>query len=128
MLDPVAGHGTFITGLLLDGAPAATVCNVRQVDVQGVVSEAEVLQAIDRVRDLAQRQVGRDLDILNLSLGGWSHDNREPPFLAEKLRELIAQGVLVVAAAGNLRTKRKMWPAAMPDVVAVASTGRFRRP
>jgi subtilisin family serine protease len=128
VLDPVAGHGTFITGLLLDGAPAATVCNVRQVDNHGVVSEAEVMEAIDRVRDVARRQVGRDLDILNLSLGGWSHDDKEPPFLAEKLRELMAQGVLVVAAAGNLRSAREMWPAAMPDVVAVAATGRRRHP
>lgn len=128
MLDPVAGHGTFITGLLLDGAPAAMVCSVRQVDVLGVISEAQVLQAIDRVRDLALAELGRELDILNLSLGGWSHGDVEPPFLGEKLRQLMAEGTLVVAAAGNLRTDRKFWPAAMEDVVAVAATGRNRNP
>lgn len=128
VLDPVAGHGTFITGLLLEGAPAATICSVRQVDVLGVVSEAQVLKAIDRVRDLARGELGRELDILNLSLGGWSYGNVEPPFLAEKLRELMAEGTLVVAAAGNLRTDREFWPAAMKDVVAVAATGRNRHP
>lgn len=128
VLDPVAGHGTFITGLVLGGAPAVTVCNVGQVDAYGVVSEAEVLNAIDRVGKLAQAELGRAPDILNLSLGGWSYGDVEPPFLGRKLRELMAHGTLVVAAAGNLRTSRKMWPAAMPDVVAVAATGRQRHP
>jgi hypothetical protein len=83
----------------------------------GVVDEDALLRAIDRLVALA----GGHLDVLNLSLAGWSEYDLEPPYLAARLRTLIDDGTLIVAAAGNLESSRPFWPAAMPEVVAVAA-------
>src|SRR5690606_33967913 len=43
----------------------------------------------------------------------------------------LPQGVVVVASAGNAASSRPVWPAAFPDVVAVAATtfdGKSTRP
>jgi hypothetical protein len=127
ILDRLAGHGTFVTGTVLRGAPEATALMVRRIDERGVISEAELLDAIEDVERLAHDGGHERLDLLNLSLGGWLRGDKEPPLLAAKLRSLMQQGTLVVAAAGNLVGDRPVWPAAMEDVVAVAAMDRQRR-
>jgi subtilisin family serine protease len=122
-LDFGAGHGTFAAGVLQQVFPEVDLRMYRALDSDGVGSEVDVACAMIRaVKDGAQ--------ILNLSLGSQTF-NDEPPIGLEVALELIAdleqrQGkeVLVVAAAGNYGSDRKVWPAAFElqsfPVVAVA--------
>ena len=116
-LDPVAGHGTFIAGQVLQLAPQAVVHAIDVLDPEGVVSDAELVEAIER---LLQR-VGGHLDVLSLSLGGWTQGDRPPLALARTLRSLALGGTAIVAAAGNLGSDRPFWPAAYKDVIAVGA-------
>lgn len=121
-LDQMAGHGTFVTGLILHEAPSATVRMVRAFD-----SEGRVL-----IRDAANAMIELDqlgVDILNLSFGGHSRNNRKPLAYRKALSKL-RDTTVVVAAAGNHDPDspaavgdkaREFWPAAMPNVLAVAA-------
>ena len=61
--------------------------------------------------------------ILNLSFSGYYDGDVEPPMIAFWIRALVAEGAVVVAAAGNDGGCRKKFPAAMPEVLSVASIG-----
>ncbi|HYO17828.1 MAG TPA: S8 family serine peptidase, partial [Dermatophilaceae bacterium] len=95
------GHGTFLAGLIggrgkFKGvAPAANVLDVQVADAQGNTSLSKVLAGLDAVQDHG------DVDVVNISL---STDSPLPPSfdpLARALERLWAEGVVVVAAAGN---------------------------
>ena len=119
-LDDEAGHGTFIAGLILDRAPTATIRVAKVLDSEGYGSELALAGAI-----LEQAAAGAD--IVNLSLGCYTHDDQPPVALAEALRHLPATTV-VVAAAGNDATHRPLWPAAHKRAIAVAAVDdRLRR-
>lgn len=122
--DAEAGHGMFIAGLILQVAPAAEVYVVKVLDSHGVGDDATVAQALE--------QLPQDIDIINLSLGGYTDGDRAPLALACALDALRRQrrGV-VVAAAGNNASDRPFWPAAFKPVVAVGAVdvkdGHWRR-
>jgi len=110
-LDDEAGHGTFIAGVVLQRAPSTTVDIAKVLDSEGYGDEVGIGQAIVRF--------AKD-DVLNLSLGGYSHKNVPPVGLVEALRHVKADSV-VVAAAGNNNSTRPMWPAALKRVIAVGA-------
>jgi subtilisin family serine protease len=125
-LDVQAGHGTFVAGIILQHAPGATVRIERVLDHHG---EAEVQSVANAIVSLGRTGV----DIINLSLGGYSRGNNEPKPIRDALAALRPD-VVVVAAAGNhdpekhrgLKATRKFWPAASPSVVAVAALNPVR--
>jgi hypothetical protein len=120
--DMVAGHGTAVAGLIAHGEPRVRLHMVRAVDAQGALTDADLARAIDKLVDIVAP--GR-LHLLNLSLGGWTHDNVEPVLSGARLRRLYEHhGTAIVAAAGNLGSARKFWPAAMPQVIGVAAGRR----
>lgn len=121
-LDAVAGHGTLVAGTIARAEPQVLIQMVRAVDKQGAVTDTGLATAIET---LLVEQGGAP-DILNLSLGGWTWDDEEPPAIADKLRELHGHGTAIVAAAGNLASTRKFWPAAMPEVIGVGAVKRRR--
>lgn len=120
--DRQAGHGSFVTGLILRQAPRATVRVVQAFDPDGFV----------RTRDAAQAIVKLDrfgVDIINLSFGGYTEKNRMP-LAHRKAFSKLRHTTVVVAAAGNhdpaddkqaAKKDRRFWPAAMNRVVAVAA-------
>jgi subtilisin family serine protease len=110
-LDDQAGHGTFVAGLVLQRAPSTTVDIAKVLDSDGYGDEVGIAQAIVRF--------AKD-DVLNLSLGGYSHGNVPPLGLLEALRR-VAPDSVVVAAAGNNSSSRLMWPAALKRVIAVGA-------
>ena len=112
-LDTEAGHGTFITGLVLQVAPSARVHVVKVLDSEGIGDDVSVASGLERLPEPVQ--------ILNLSLGGYTGDDQPPLALAEKLLELRADGTVIVAAAGNDGTSRPFWPAALKHVIAVGA-------
>jgi subtilisin family serine protease len=119
-LSGASGHATFVAGLILQQAPAATV-HVKQVLTDEGVCDSVTLH--DAIIDLAKHPI----DILNLSLGCTTADNRPPFALQRALRRFRAERpqAVVVAAAGNHPTHR-FWPAALPDVLAVTSAHRAK--
>jgi subtilisin family serine protease len=113
-LDDEAGHGTFIAGVVLQRAPSANVDIAKVLDSEGYGDEVGVARAIIRF--------AKD-DVLNLSLGGYSHDNVPPVALVEAVRH-VGPNSVVVAAAGNNSSPRPMWPAALKRVIAVGALDR----
>ena len=114
------GHGTHVGGVI-----AATTDNqlgvaglgrnlkvlpLRVLDEEGSGRLSDLISALDYVRASGVR-------IVNLSLVLQA----DSPALADVIEQLHADGVLVVAAAGNL-SSAVFWPAAYPTVVAVTAT------
>ena len=118
-LDRLAGHGTFIAGIIRQTSPAA-VLEARPVLSSAGVMMEDVL--LDLLHDLLERQLQalerRDpaqiIDVLTLSVGYYHEDPDDAitdSQFAAVLRDLGAAGVLVVAGAGNDATDRPMLPA-----------------
>ncbi|MEW9530014.1 S8 family serine peptidase [Microbispora sp. NPDC049125] len=110
--DEQAGHGTFVAGVVLRRAPGVRLRALRLLDSHGVSDEAALLGALGALR-------GERIDVLNVSFGGFTFDDRPPLGLAEALTPFPA----VVACAGNTASDRPFWPAALPGVVAVGALG-----
>jgi len=125
-LDCEAGHGTFIAGVVLQQAPNAFLRVERVLGADGVTDELELLHGLRRVQARATA-AGDRLDLLSLSLGCFTFDDRPSPVLADAVARL-ARHTVIVAAAGNQGTDRPYWPAALKDVVAVAALARETGP
>ncbi len=115
-LDPAAGHGTFIAGLIEQVAPGTRVTVHRVLHAQGDGDEVQISAAI-----YALPKPPREGAILNLSFGGYVMDH--PGVLASAVAEAQHRGYVVVASAGNDATCQPSFPAAFPDVVAVGAVG-----
>lgn len=115
-LDNQSGHGTFITGLLLKRGPGTAVQPVRVLSSDGITDEADLIAALMAL----QANGGTHVDVVNLSLGGYTHDDRPSPLLAEAIHAL-GSTVAVVAAAGNSASTRPFWPAALKSVIGVGA-------
>ena len=117
--DAEAGHGTFIAGLILQVAPAASVYAVKVLDSHGVGDDLSVAAAM--------AQLPPDIDIVNLSLGGYTDRDVAPMAIATAMQAMGEQGRAVVAAAGNHGTSRPFWPAAFEPVLAVGAVEERQR-
>jgi subtilisin family serine protease len=109
------GHGTFIAGIVLQHAPAAEITIAKVLDEDGVTDELTIATALARLH--------ADVDIVNLSLGGYTVGDRPPLSFARALQALEPEAVIVAAAGNAGLHDRPFWPAAFPfpDVVAVAA-------
>jgi membrane-anchored mycosin MYCP len=128
----MAGHGTFVAGLILLRAPGA------DLEVHPVLNERAVgdtWQAAKKLAEVAESGV----QIINLSWGCYTDDGQAPLVLARAI-EALSPDVVVVAAAGNhgdirnenlvvfpedqrLTPTTPSWPAAFDRVVAVGAGG-----
>lgn len=118
-LDPVAGHGTFIAGLIEQLAPG---CRVRVRSVIGPLGDAretDVYKAI--LAEAYPQPPAQRPAILSMSFGG--RVLAEAPALRSAVAQARAAGILVVASAGNDGSPLPQYPAAFDDVVAVAALG-----
>lgn len=118
LLDPEAGHGTFVAGCVLSVAPGATIVGRCTMDSLGVTEDAWVASSIETLR-------GHCIDILNLSLGGFVVDD-EPyglPLTAKAIADLRYENpeMVVTAAAGNRHSADPFYPAALPGVIGVGA-------
>jgi subtilisin family serine protease len=121
-LDPVAGHGSFIAGVIKAIEPQALVRNIKLVGPCGDVDERTLA---DRIRSLATDEEPHP-HVLNLSIAGYGADRMaDLDFAIGELRE---RGTVVVAAAGNDRTCRPTYPAAIDGVIGVGAVDRDGRP
>lgn len=109
-LDTEAGHGTFVCGLVQRVAPGLGMEQRKVLDASGFGDDLTVALGVAETT----------APVLNLSLGGYTRADRRPRALEAALAALDPSRV-VVAAAGNNRRRRPFWPAAFPNVVAVAA-------
>jgi hypothetical protein len=110
--DQEAGHGTFIAGLILQVAPEASVYAVKVLDSHGLGDDLSVAEAME--------QLPPDIDVINLSLGGYT-DHDAPPLAIATAMAAMGGDHVVVAAAGNQGISRPFWPAAFDQVLAVGA-------
>jgi hypothetical protein len=107
------GHGTFIDGIIMRVAPQA---RIRQV---GVLTPAGLTDDQTVALELA-RAARAGIQVINLSLGGYtSHD--EPPLAMALTLTHLPEDVAIVAAAGNNSSERPFWPGAFKRVVSVGA-------
>ena len=118
-LDSVAGHGTFIAGVVLQHAPEATIRVGRIISGDGSTDERELLRGLGRLQKRA-RESATAIDVITLSLGCFTHDDKPSPVVEHAFNSLDPDTV-VVSCAGNAATDRPFWPAALKRVIAVGS-------
>ena len=136
LVDPDAGHGTFIAGLIRQTAPDAVLLDVPVFGGDGVVAESVLLAALQRLviwhqLGLAGVEDYQPIDVVSLSLGYYHEhplDSAYDALLRAPIDALTKSGVLVVASAGNDATSRPMYPAAFSgppgvDALPVLSVG-----
>jgi subtilisin family serine protease len=122
------GHGTRVASLIAGSlnvvgmagvAPQATILPVSALDPAGYGDSATVARGIIAAADSGAR-------VINLSLGGPDQD----PVLDQACAYAFARGSVVVAAGGNsyLTGNQVQYPAASPNVLAVASVDRSGNP
>ena len=116
-LDPVAGHGTFIAGLV---EQLARGCEIHVQTVISGLGEAIESDVIRTILDLASPNV-RPPDILSLSFGGTAL--AQAPALRSAIAKAQLAGIVVVASAGNGGTCEPQYPAAYDGVIAVGAVG-----
>jgi hypothetical protein len=117
-IDPVAGHGTFIAGLIERTVPGCALSVNGLIGGYGDVDELTVAAALDGLIDPTS---GMGPDLVNLSFGGYALTQMDR--LAQAVRRLQSAGTVVVASAGNDATCRPSYPAALPGVVSVGALG-----
>ncbi len=121
-LDPVAGHGTFIAGLIEQRAPGCRIEAPKVLDALGSVKESDVIDQITQALLNYQSDLPvsnrREL-IVNLSFGGSTLG--EPEAMRSAVAAAISEGIVIVASAGNDGTCLPQYPAAFPGVTAVGA-------
>ncbi|WP_422773746.1 S8 family peptidase [Plantactinospora sp. WMMC1484] len=115
VLGPQGGHGTFVAGVVRQAAPGVRFDPEPALDPTGVGDEEMLTTAL--------AALSPQVSIVNLSLGCLTQDDLPPLPLVNLLAGRQA-GTVVVAAAGNTGTDRPAWPAALPEVLAVAAVSR----
>jgi Subtilase family len=130
-LDGISGHGTFIAGLITHLAPQTRleVVGLRNEEVEiGVLNRVEQLGLYETEVAIAHAMLRRcNTDVMQCGFAFPTLDDYPSlPFWAamEEIREKRGDSTAVVAPAGNEQSRRRCWPAALPDVIGVASTNR----
>ena len=115
------GHGTFVAGMILQGAPATTIISKRAMDTNGLVTDQKLSSV------LAELEADPTIQAINISAGG--HLPSDPEELQEmvqttqQLQTMLDRrpDLVVIAAAGNDGSSLPFYPAAMNDVIGVAA-------
>ncbi len=94
------GHGTFISSVILQMAPKATILPIRVLKPDGSGSETDVVSGIDWA-------IQKGAQIINLSLGATT-DNAA---LEAEIDYATSRGVYVVVSAGNNGSTTLTYPA-----------------
>lgn len=123
-LDPVAGHGTFIAGIVEQHCPGTSLACHKVLGPLGDVDEGDLAFAL-WVRLFSDYVAGSantwPSTIFNISIGGYLRT--DDGLLAETLGLIHSLGIVVVASAGNLGDCRPAYPAAFPTVIGVGALG-----
>ncbi len=109
----VAGHGTHVAGIIHLVAPESQIMPLRVLDTDGSGNIFTIAEAIIYAAH-------NGADVINLSLG-----TPDPSaLLADTIHQVTKQGVVVVAAAGNLNSEVQEYPATHRCAISVTSVGQ----
>lgn len=118
--EDVFGHGCGVAGVIAANrnngtgiagiAPNARIMPLRVLDERGLGSYSDIAAAIVFAVD-------NGAQIINLSLAGPTYSDA----LLDAVNYAAAEGVMVVAAAGNFGSPNPYFPAAFPSVIGVGS-------
>jgi len=118
----ILGHGTQVSGVIAAvGDNKVGVCGVNwhgsimALRLSIYVTSAEVASALDYAAANGAR-------VANMSFGSDEFGPEGDPIVKTAIDNAFAQGVLLVASAGNEDSARPNYPAAYYNVMAVAST------
>lgn len=113
---PLAGHGTFVCGLILEHAPHSKLWMKGVIDDAGHDEDADVAAAITALAN-------EGVKLINLSFGGTTGEWL-PPEGIEKAINALGDDVVIVAAAGNDGTHQRLFPAGItPTHAKMVSVG-----
>ena len=116
-------HGTWSAGVVAANpgdrpgvfgvAPDAKILPVRVFGLGGQITAASLIEAVGYA-------AARDVDVINLSLGGLLPDQE----LSGQMFEIMDANpdLVIVAAAGNAQLDGVSFPAALPGVISVGAT------
>jgi hypothetical protein len=113
-------HGIYVQSVIRQHCPA---CDVRQVNLHGDVSIPAILEALQHIDDLSRDFDDTTTVLLNLSLGTYTYDR----VLHALVRALDAQGMTILASAGNDNTSNPFYPAAFKEVLGICSSTRYTK-
>lgn len=111
LLATEGGHGTFVCGLVHRLAPTVRIDPGRVLSPAGFGDDATI--SAELLETVAP--------VVNLSLGGYTEDGGSPPALTAAIHQVLSQGRVVVAAAGNDASDALFYPAAVKGVLAVGA-------
>jgi subtilase family protein len=117
-LDPVAGHGTFIAGLVEQLAPGCEIRIERKIRPLGDARELDIVDAIETEAAVPDQSRA---DILSMSFGGTVFEHA--PALRMAIAAARLAGIVLVASAGNDGVCVPQYPAAYDEVVGVGCVG-----
>ncbi|WP_250657065.1 S8 family serine peptidase [Alkalimarinus coralli] len=103
----------------------AKIMPLRVLGIDGSGNDADIAQAILYAAGLANDSnttPASRADVINLSLGGPGFSNS----LKSAVDAAVAQGVILVAAAGNENSSTASYPAAFANVVSVSAVGQTK--
>jgi len=110
-LTTVAGHGTFIAGLVALLAPECRIMPVRAFPPDGVSDAFTVAAAVKYAAD-------HGANVINLSLGS----SEASALLQDAIIDARARGITLIAAVGNDNSDATpQFPSSMAEVMAVAA-------
>lgn len=110
-VDEGAGHGTHVAGAALLAAPEATVLPLRVLDSDGAGSVFTSAEAV-------QQAIAAGADVITMSFGSTASSE----LLGEVEGDAAESGAVLVAAAGNLGSTQRQYPAAAEGTIAVTAT------
>ncbi len=118
----VEGHETMVAGVIAavgnNGEGVCGVnwqCSIMPLRVSLYITTAEVAAGLDYA-------AANGADILNMSFGADEFGPDGDPIVQEAIDNAYAQGILLVASAGNSATDAIHYPAGYYNVMSVAST------
>lgn len=115
----LAGHATFIAGLVRQGCPEATILSIPVMGDDGVVDEGHLLDVLEALlqrheEGQAGGPVSDVVDVLSLSMGYYAEDDQfDSGPVKAMLDRFAAAGVAVVAGVGNEGTEDPFVPASL---------------
>ena len=130
-IDPYAGHGTFIAGVIGRIAPDADI-HVRRLDIdlrkvftQWPSYAADIVDEL-HLPDHIRMALWAGRRVISVSAGGPTL-NDQPPLSFRGIRPLLERDeAVIIAAAGNESSAQPFWPAAFDWVTGVGALDATR--